>query len=232
MNRGTEVRNSGKTQADEVAEGLAEEADGSIADESVEDVADDMKKFRTPGFSRMRLDWNSGDRDTIKRAKEMTEGRILNTFRDAFEIMNEIYEIVREPEVDEDGEPIKDQFGYIIWKRSPSGTYIEDWSKLTARRREALLFEITTRLFDWEQRKDDIWAEAMFAKGAWEERFSMDYTDPLDGTIEDRTAYARTGAREERYFAIYMAAYSRKADSIVRVMNLIAQRLKDSMVAG
>lgn len=224
------VRNSGRTTSEEITDEVSEEADLSVGSERADDMSEDMKKFRTPGFSRMRLDWRGPDRDVIQRAKDITQTQILSTFRDAFEIMNEIFEVVREAEVDQSGNPVRDQFGYAVWKRNPNGTYIEDWSKLARKEREHLLYSITTRLFDWEQRKDDLWAEAMFAKGQWEERFSIDYSGPMDGTIEDRTSYARIGAREERYFAILVATLSRKADSIVRVMNNLALRLRDGMV--
>jgi hypothetical protein len=84
-------------------------------------------------------------------------------------------------------------------------------------------------MFGWEQRAADAWGEAMFAKAQWEERFAIDYDAPFTGTIEDRTAKGNIGAREERYFAIFLSLYSRKADAVVRSLALLGQRLKDSM---
>lgn len=80
-------------------------------------------------------------------------------------------------------------------------------------------------------RAADAWTESMFAKAQWEERFGIAYGAPHDGTIEDRTSYAKRDAAEERYFAIFAASYSRKADALVRVMSTLGQRLKDSLVS-
>ena len=69
----------------------------------------------------------------------------------------------------------------------------------------------------------------MFAKAQWEERFSIAFDAPMSGTVDDRRAAGNIDAREERYFAIFLSLYSRKADSIVRSMELLSQRLRDSM---
>ena len=75
----------------------------------------------------------------------------------------------------------------------------------------------------------DAWGEAMFAKAMWEETFSIGYSASVSGTIDDRTAAGRIGAAEERYFAIFMTLYSRKAEAITRSMALLGQRLKDTL---
>lgn len=190
---------------------------------------DNATSFRTPGFRRMRTEWNSDDRMVITRAQSTVDARIDRIFLDAYEIMNGIYEIVRTPEHDEHGEPRRNQFGHIIWARKPNGTYDEDFTRLTSAQKEHFLFLITTRLFDWKQRAADLWGEAMLAKGQWEERYSMGFDAPMSGTVEDRTAKGRLESLEERYFAIFASILSRKADGIVSSLELLAQRLKDSL---
>jgi hypothetical protein len=222
-----QVRASGSTQAEEVTKEVSEKSDEPI---EVQMPEERERTFRTPGFARMRMDWRGEDRPIIAQARSLVEGRIMRNFADAYEIMNEVYDLVREPEVDETTGEIKtDQWGWKVWRRLPSGGWDEDFTRLTRAQKEDFLFKITTRLFDWSQRSADAWAEAMFAKAQWEEAHSISYDAPMHGTIDDRRAAAGMAAAEERYFAIFLTTYSRKAEAIVRNLELLGQRLKDSM---
>lgn len=230
-------RASGLTQAEEIVKEESERADADI--ESTlddgphlpEDARPDRPQFRTPGFSRMRITRTPDDQIIMSGIQTAIEDRLVETFLDAYIVMNDIFEAVREPEVDASGEVVRDRHGFAVWKRKANGAWEEDWSRLTRAERENFIFEITTRLWGWEQRAADAWADSMFAKAQWEERFGIAYGTPHSGTIEDRTAYAKRDAAEERYFAIFSAAYSRKADAIVRVMATLGQRLKDTLLA-
>lgn len=225
-----EMRASGQTAANEEAKAEVE----SLTEPPETEVLPEERgrSFRTPGFSRMRTDWNRDDRMVIRRAQESVEGRILANFEDAYQVMYEVYDLVRTPQVNEEtGEILKDKWGFTLWKKNVSGSYEEDWTRLTNKERTNLLFTLTTRLFEWEQRAADAWGEAMFAKAQFEERFAIGFDEPMAGTVDDRRAHANIEAREERYFAIFLTLYSRKADALVRTMGLLGQRLKDSMQA-
>lgn len=218
-------------QAERALEEIAGEAD-QVAIAEVD--PDRTQEMRTPGFSRMvtHTDWNSDDSLVVQQVRDIVDGRIMVRFVGAYEIMNDLYEIVREPEWDtKSGTTKTDHLGFTIWARTNTGAYIEDYAKLTIRKREDLLFKITTQLFDWEQNAADAWGEAMFAKAQWEERFAISFQGPGGRlTIEDRTQHGRLGSRDERYFAIFMSLYSKKADAIVRSMERLGQRLKDTLV--
>ncbi len=72
----------------------------------------------------------------------------------------------------------------------------------------------------------------MFAKAQWEERFSIGFDTATRGTTDaHRTANAKIESREERYYAVMLASYSRKADALCKSLELLAQRLKDSLAA-
>lgn len=191
------------------------------------------RELRTPGFSRMavHLDWSSEDAHVIHTLRDMVDGRILTRFAGAYQVMSDIYDEVREVETDAAGNEVRDHLGFKVWKRQPTGAYIEDFGRLTNRAREDALYRITTSLFEWEQVAADVWGEAMFAKAKWEERFAIAFQIEHQGkdTIEGRTQSGRLGARDDRYFAIYMSLYSRKADAIVRAMERLGQRLKDTL---
>lgn len=223
----TEIRASGKTAGRETAE----EESKSLAElVNPEIPIERAKTFKYPGFSRFRTEWDGEDKVTMTRIRHIVELQLAKNFRDAYAVMLEVYSIVRVQEEGPGGEGLIDSHGFPVWKRSgPAGAYIEDWTKLTSRQKENLLFSITTKLFDWEQRAADAWLEAMMAKGIFEEQFANYFDEPIAGTIEDRRARANARAAEERYFAIFQSAYSRKAEAVVRSMTLLSQRLKDSL---
>jgi hypothetical protein len=222
------VHQSGLTAAEEAARDASVESDKPI------DIPDEPSpRFRTPGFHRMRLNWNGPEAHLLYGAQQAVGERILETFRDAYDVMNSVYEVVRTPVIDPvTEEPERDSFGFVVWKQSVSGSYEEDFTKLTKRERDHFLLLITTRAFAWEQYAADAWAEAMFAKALWEERYAIDYSKVMASraTMGDREAMAAEGAADERYFAVFVSYYSRKADAIVRTMNNLAARLRDTLM--
>lgn len=227
MSKGIEQghkRGSGELAADEVAYEEAATLD------QPEQPRQEEREIRTPGFARMRLDWASEDRPIIQRAKAAVEGRILMEFADAFEIMNEVYEAIRTAEVDyQTGEIKRNQHGFVVWKKTPSGRYEEDFTRLSQKQKEHFMFLITGRLFDWEQRAAEIKMEALMAKGQFEERFAIKFDEPVTGTVDDRRAAGNLGARDERYFAILAASLSHRADAVVSSMRELERRLRDSL---
>lgn len=222
------TRASGQTAAAEEAK----EATDTMTDPPDIVLPEDNPRsaHRTPAFTRMRTDWRGDDRIVLQRAQVAVEDRIQSSFAGAFEVMNEVYDIVREPETDEHGEIVRDPvYGWPVWKHNAYGGYVEDFTRLTIRQKEHLLFKITTRIFEWEQAAADAWGEAMLAKAAFEEQFAIGFDSSGKGTVDDRKAQGNLEAREERYFAIFVSTYSRKADAIVRSMTLLGQRLRDTM---
>ncbi len=227
---------SGATQAEVEASLAGEDAITPITVEPEPEADPDPRRHRTtfqsPSLSRMRFDWNSDDRAVIQAMTTEIDKTILKVFGDAWQIMMEIFEIVREPELDLNGRPLTDGFGLVVWKTNSKGLFVEDFGKLTRAQRDHFLFAITTRVFAWEQRAADLWTDAMVAKGLYEEHFAISYDDfggRTRGTVDDRRSYAQREAAEERYFAIFRTAMSRKADALVRTMTQLAQRLKDSL---
>lgn len=223
------------TEAEERAAEAALERVSEDGDKPMEvDLHDDRtKETRTPGFSRMRVDWHGHDAGMLSAIMQAADDRIAVGFTDAYKIMNDIYGVVREQKVSKTtGALLTDRHGFPVWEVSESGRYVEDYSKLGIKERGEFLFQITTRLFDWEQRAADAWGEAMFAKAQWEERFSAMFLDTSHGgrkTDEAMTQRGRQGSRDERYFAIFQSLYSRKADALVRSMERIALRLSQSV---
>lgn len=223
-------RRSGMTAGEEIVAEHAKEFDETT---SVEIPDERQRRFKSPGFARMRMGMSPEDRMVMDRVHSVVNTKIDDRYADAFAIMHELYDLVRERVV-VGGKVQVDDYGLPEWKRTPTGMYVEDWSRLTGHDRERFLYLITTRLFEWGQRQSEDWAEAMFAKAQWEARFAVGY-ESLEGskpTIGDRENRARVESEEARYFAIYVTYLSRKADSVVKSMELLAQRLKDVHVSN
>lgn len=215
-------------QAHKAVDEAAAEAD-SVAEARVD--PEETRETKTPGFFRMRVEWNPHDASILEAVKDHVDTQIVKTFTDAYEIINTVYGLVRDPEVDEKtGEISTDRFGYPVWKRKPTGEFIEDFTRLTEAEREDLLFRITTRLFDWKQRQADMWGDAMFAKAQWEEAMAIGFDAPQGRhTVDDRTQKGRLYSREERYFAIFQSVLSRRADAVVSSMESLALRLSQRL---
>lgn len=231
VDREQERPSTGDTAGDEATRDEAKRFAEPAAVQLPEERA---RKFRTTGFSRMRTDWQGDDKITVNRVQMKVEHTFQDLFGEAHVLLYEVYATVREAVLDTNDEPQLGQDGLPIWRRNSTGSFVEDWTKLTSRERERFLFLITTQLFSWEQIAADIWGEAMFAKALWEDSFSIGY-ESLPGskpTIDDRTARARLESREDKYFALYVSWLSRKADALVRTMTLLSQRLKDVHTNG
>jgi hypothetical protein len=195
------------------------------------DIAPDRtRENRTPNFSRMRVEWHREDASVMGEIHDTIERVMLQTFADAYAVMSEVFDVVRDPVRDAGGAAVLDGHGFICWARGPSGNYREDWSRLGVREREHFIYKISTSLFDWKQRAADMWGEAMFAKAQWEERFALGF-ESLEGrsTVDARQQRGRLASQEERYFGIFKSILSRKADALVSSLELINQRLKDSL---
>jgi hypothetical protein len=219
------VRASGMQAAEEEAAKAGDELEEPLAPQV------DVERERSIGqlgFTRMKMAWTNAEAAQMRRIRNIVDGRIDGDFGDVYRIMHDLYLLVREQAVDERTGVLKvdRNTGHPEWKTTPSGAPVEDWSRLTNRQREEFLFRIQTRLFDWELRAADLRSEALFAKSAWQERFSAGYNRAVAGTVDDRNNAAQVEAASDRYFALLMGAASQKADALVRAMSRLADRLQ------
>lgn len=202
----------------------------------VEPHDDRTQEFSPRREGRMRHDLRQDDRDAVDGLRMIADRLMLERFGDAYVIINDLYEIVREPVFDPVTQEIQaDEHGFTLWVRTETGGFVEDYSRLTAKEVKDFLFRITTRLFAWEQEAASIRGDAMYAKAIWEQALAEGYQDaralPGGRTVEDRTQHARRHAREDRFTGIFQTTLSWRADALVKSMNLLSQRLKDVLVA-
>jgi hypothetical protein len=205
-------------------------ADSDIpADATQEDPAsattptERMTRFQRMGLSRMRTEWQGADRDAMVVLKAEADKVVGEEFRGYFSVLDRIHKCTRTPACDPDTGIIKAYpDGTPMWEVDEWGDPAEDWSRLDDHTRSNLLYMLATRLGEWEMRSADDWAEAMYAKVVWEEKFAQGFVampgHQVSGkpTIEDRTQFGNRHSMDERYFAIFKSAVAKKADVLVR----------------
>lgn len=222
-------RASGLTAGQEAADVAAEELTEPVEERVTPEERD--RTFTHLSFARMRTEWGSPeDRQRMTEIRSIVDGRIKAEFEDAYGLLYELFKVIRQQRVDEEtGELVFDYLGEPVWEQTVAGAWVEDWSLLTTRQREDFLFRITTQLFFWSQRAADIWGESMFSKAVWQERYAREYASGMSGTVDDLTSSATANSAEEKYFALFVSYLSRRADAVVRQMEALALRLKDTL---
>lgn len=222
------TRAHGRKAADEEAEKAAKDLTEPM-DSEVLDIERELI-FQSTVMSRFPTDWTRENAATIARVKDAVDKVMHERFADAYKIMDDLYMEVRELAQDpETGEVLTDEHGRYQWVKTEMGTYYEDWSRLSQRVREDFLLRITTLLFEWEQIAAGLWTESMFGKALWVENFAHKFNESMRGTVDDRTNRANSEAAAERYFAVYTSALSRHADALVKSMERLTLRLKDTL---
>ncbi|MGH7868187.1 MAG: hypothetical protein ACREP9_11345, partial [Candidatus Dormibacteraceae bacterium] len=188
---------------------------------------DRTRRFEHVNFSRMRTSWLQGDQIKVQQMGLEADRIMHRCFPEAYALMEWLYSIVREPEINIiTDQPLRGPDLNIRWKRNDRGLLIEDWSRLGDRERSEILDRLVMNMFEWEQQVAVMWGSAMFAKGIWEETFADGYVTPRGSlTVDDRTQRGHLASIEERYFGIFESILSRRADALLRSMNRIYARL-------
>jgi hypothetical protein len=214
-------------KTEEIVRELSQEAEKQI---EVDPHEDRTREFVSTSFTRMRWERRSEEAAAIEGLHQVIERRMWELFGGAYQVMNDLYMIVREPQVTIHGEILTDEAGFYLWAVNEHGNPIEDYTRLGYKEREHFLFAITTNLFAWEQAAASLWGDSMFAKAIWEEAVATGYeASKANGgkTVEDRIQAARLVSREPRYQAIFETVISKRADALIKSLQLIGQRLKD-----
>lgn len=196
---------------------------------------DRTRKFSYTNFSRMRTRWPQADQMRIEDLHYQADQIIRAQFKVAFDVIEQIYRVVRDTSRDPDTGQIRTgSDGRPVWITDEFGNPAEKWSNLDAQWRSNFLFAITVHLFEWEQMSFDSWAEAMYAKVVWEDKFATGFLGQpgvqVSGkpTVDDRTQTGHKHSIDERYFAVFKAVLSKKAEGVVRSMTRLERLLSAS----
>jgi hypothetical protein len=210
-------------------ERVRKESDILAGDTAEDPLAADLpvdrtRQFTHASFSRMRTGWVGDDRDKVLELEALATDMVKNRFAVAFAVIERIRRMVRTQAVSDDGEYRAYSDGTPVWEKDELGVPVEDWGLISDRDRRNLLGTIMTHMFEWELEAANLWADAMYSKGIWEEAFAQGFTAippaVVSGkpTVDDRTQWGHQNAAQERYFALFQSSLSRKAEGILRVM--------------
>lgn len=213
-------------------------ADGTQEDPLAADIPPDRtRQFASTGFSRMHTGWSGDDRDKVLELEALAGEIVKDRFPVAYALMERIRRTVRTQAVDKHtGEFLAYPDGTPVWEKDELGIPVENWSLMNDTDRGDLLGIILTHMFEWELEAAGIWADAMYAKGIWEEKFAQGFTALPPGvvsgkpTIDDRTQWGHKNAVENRYFALFRSSLSRKADGILKVMRALQRHLENTQI--
>ena len=213
-------------------------ADGTEEEPLAADVHPDRtRQFANTSFSRMRTGWSGDDRDKVIELEALAGEIVKERFEVAFALMERTRRMVRTQAYDRaSGELLAYPDGTPVWERDELGVPVESWELMSASDRGDLLLAIDGYMFEWEMTASDMWADAMYAKAIWEETFARGFTALPPGvvsgkpTIDDRTQWGHKNAAQERYFALFRSALSRKADSILKAMQTLQQHLENTQI--
>ena len=205
----------------------------------VDTPPDRTRQMTHTGFSRMRMTWGPADGERLEIVRGAAREIISQEFRVVDVVMSRLHRRVREPllVIDEaTGRPTGEirtyPDGSPMWVTDEDGVPAENWGAITADDRSWLMWTIVSWLREWEMKAVDAWAEAMFAKVAWEEKFARGFvampgSQPAGKpTIDDRRQWGQQFSAEERYFAVFRAYLSKAADAQVRSMNRMYRMLE------
>jgi hypothetical protein len=227
------------SDAREQAERVIRESD-IPADATQEDPAEPttsterMMKFAQTGLSRMKTEWSQGDRDALVVLKAEADRIVRAEFRGWFSVLDRLHRCVRTPLCDENGEIKTYDDKSPMWEVDEWGDPAENWGLLDDQTRSNILHILATRLAEWEMHAADNWAEAMYAKVVWEEKFAQGFVAmpgrQVSGkpTIEDRTQFGNRFSADERYFAVFKSAVSKKSDLLLKSANRLYYLLDKS----
>lgn len=195
---------------------------------------DRTRRFTHVNFSRMRTQWTEADKTRLAEINRRADIVMSDCFPDAWWLLERVYRVVREPVVQTaTGVIMTDGAGHTRWQRNSLGFIVEHWDRLGDRERDDFLHELAIHLIEWRQQAVTMWGSAMFAKGIWEEAFAYGYTtaqSPGGGrlTVDDKTQAGHLAGIEDRYFAIFQAVLSRRAEALIKSLErLEALLMKD-----
>jgi hypothetical protein len=201
---------------------------------------DRTRQFTHTSFSRVKTEWKASDQEAVMILKAEADRVVRQQMNSAYAVMERIRRCVRTPATvtDAQGERtfLAHPDGSPVWEKDEFDVPVEDWGLLTDRTRESLMFTITTHLFEWGMGASDAWAEAMYAKVNWEEAFARGFIALPPGvvsgrpTIDDRTQWGHRTAVDDRYFAVFKSAVSRKSDVVISTMKGLLRLLENTVV--
>ena len=184
-------------------------------------VMDEKMELEETPMSPVNLDvvlkFEPEDRRMMDTLIEAANERLAQEYAQLFEIEAQFINKVRQRQ------PISAGGGYL---RNPNGSYVEDWTQLTTRDMEEFIMAATQYIVFDSQNAINTQAEAAYATMFYNERYSKEFTSPLSGTTDIRTATATLMAQKERWRAQFCSHYWKKAKDLIDRMDTMVRRVE------
>lgn len=190
----------------------APELDGVFEPDVAAEVPVDVKVE-----PRLAIEWEESDRDDLDFIQASIEKKLLKDYAQAFAMENHMLEKVRTPLPPGQGPG---------WVQNADGSYVEDWSRIGTKELEEFIQAASAEAFFASQRMIDGYAEAVFAKFAYEDAYDDKYASLLTGTVGDKTAKAKRHTQKERWMALYKMLYYKKSKEVVDRLDQHVRRVE------
>lgn len=221
---------------------------GDVGDEAAEELRRgqmdplllDQKEFEWEGprvtglekaglFSKIEFKWKTEDKLILDRIRIACESVTSQEFRILQRTLDELYDQVRVPVLNQHENPVVDSQGRIVWQKDEYGRPLEDWKRLDGMDLEIAIFNLQKSRIEMSTRTNELLQEALFAKHIYNDSSFEGYQSLIEGTQGDRTAHSNRVSREEKYFSFYKYCLWTSADTLLKeIMNLqrIMERIR------
>lgn len=208
-------------------------------DEKVLDVdlhKDRTREFTATSFSRMATGWKGDDGEKVIELEALAREIVKDRMFVAFAIVKKVQRLVRTQAVDSNGEYVAYPDGTPVWAKDELGIPIDNWELLGDDTRSDLLHTIALNMFEWEIEAAVMKADALYAKGIWEEVFATGFmavpSAMISGrpTVDDKTQWGTKNAAKERYFGLFRSSISYQAEGILRAVKGLVRVLESTQV--
>jgi hypothetical protein len=182
-------------------------------------------------FGRISFEWRDSDKATLEqiRAASWTVTEVL--YDDVFQIVDNIYFEMREPEMDPKTGLVKMEDGRVVWRKDDNGKYIENFEQLTGQDIETALLDLSRVKFSLMPRVNGLLMEALFAKHIADDIRDDAYLSIVDDTIPGRTAKSNQRSRPDRYHALFRYwlysnadVLSKEVENLRRTLDRVRER--------
>lgn len=136
------------------------------------------------------------------RIEETADKLATEMFAEADQALSHFYESVRIPEIEVvDGQRVtKIDDGRIVWQTDELGRVIEDWDRLEGIELEGTILTLQRVILRVTDEVSRLYGRALVADKVRDDEYQELYRKPIEGTKDDRNAYAVTKTREARWF--------------------------------
>lgn len=171
-------------------------------------------------------------KDNSDTLKFLSQGLKLAPSPEEGNIIQQIESKVKEIEEDLFTESMQaiQSFYDSVTERDIDGKETRNWNNLTGQDCEEVLWALNYELIRANDEVSKLYNLAQFGYNVWDDIYYEAYSKPVEGTQNDRTAYAKKRTKEERYYYMYCYWVHKrvkdKLDSIKQIKRDIEQTLQ------